>query len=87
MSSAEFSEYIAYQQIEPFGEDRQDLRHAILPFLIASLFPKKGRRPKFSDFLLSEMIERSHKGKPRMSVQQMKATLKAVAAAFGRKKS
>lgn len=29
MSSAEFSEWMAYYQIEPFGEEVADLRHAI----------------------------------------------------------
>ncbi len=47
MSSAEFAEWMAYYAIEPFGEERADLRMGILASLIANVNrdSKKQREP------------------------------------------
>ena len=37
MSSNEFTEWLAYYRLEPFGEERADLRMAILAALIANV--------------------------------------------------
>ncbi len=47
----EFHEWVAYYQIEPWGEERADWRSAMVAFTMASLWAGKGRRPKFGDFL------------------------------------
>lgn len=54
MSSAEFSEWMAYAQIEPFGEERADLRMAILATIIANANRDPKLRPEpfeVSDFM------------------------------------
>lgn len=51
ISSYEYTEWLAYYQIEPFGEERADLRSAILCTLVASVFASKGYKPKVSDFM------------------------------------
>ena len=51
ISASEFAEWMAFYQIEPFGEDRHDLRHGILCSVIAGLFASKGNAPKPEDFI------------------------------------
>mgnify|MGYP000940748974 FL=1 len=60
MSSRELSEWMAYYNIEPFGEERADLRSGIVASTIANVNrdPKKGQPFKPTDFMpLSEMAE------------------------------
>lgn len=47
ISSREFTEWIAYYQLEPFGEERADLRMGIIASLIANSNrdPKKRKKP------------------------------------------
>lgn len=82
MDSAEFSEWIAYSRVELFGEEREDYRAAILPYIVSSALTKKGKPPKFEDFLLSEILNPQMKRK--MTHEQMKAKLKLVAAKHGK---
>jgi hypothetical protein len=52
MTSKEFSEWMAYFAIEPFGEDRADLRMGILASVMANLWGKrKGRAWRPQDFI------------------------------------
>lgn len=51
IGSAEFTDWLAYYQLEPFGEERADLRHAVLCALVANIFRGKGRRAKLTDFM------------------------------------
>lgn len=54
MSAHEFAEWIAYYSLEPFGEERADLRAAIVACVIANANrdPKKRRRAfKLADFM------------------------------------
>lgn len=52
MSAREFAEWIAYYQLDPFGEERADLRVATLTALTANIYKKKGK-PDFKpqDFM------------------------------------
>ncbi len=77
MSVAGFMEYMAFNQIEPFGDDREDMRAAIVPSLLSGYFAKKGRVPKFDDFLLSNMLKQPGE-KPKQSVKQMEEILKGL---------
>lgn len=68
MSSAEFTEWLAYSTLEPFGEERADLRAATIcavtanqnrdrkrhpkPFTAADFMPKFGPRQKQSPDML-----------------------------------
>ena len=52
MSSLEFSEWIAYYKIDPFGEDRADYRNAIMCTLFGNAHKKKGARSfRIDDFM------------------------------------
>jgi len=66
MTSREFAEWMAFYEIEPFGDERGDLRMAILAALIANAHrdPKRRKRaykpadfmPKFGRQSLEEQI-------------------------------
>lgn len=52
LSSNDLSEWMAYFRVEPFGEDRKDLRMGILASVIANSNRGKSQRPfKPSDFM------------------------------------
>ncbi len=54
ISALQFNEWIAYAELEPFGEERADLRMAILASLIANTNrdPKKKSTPyEVNDFM------------------------------------
>lgn len=42
---------MAYSQIEPFGEERQDIRQAIIACTVANSVPRKGRPYTIKDFI------------------------------------
>lgn len=53
ITSRQFSEWMAYAQIEPFGEERADLRMGVLASLVSNMFRKAGTTAaKPEDFLL-----------------------------------
>lgn len=45
MDSHEFAEWIAYSQIEPFGQDRGDLPAAIIASVIANVHRSEQQQP------------------------------------------
>jgi len=52
MDSRELSEWMAYEQIEPFGERRADLRSAIIACVIANAWRSPNRPPfRVQDFM------------------------------------
>lgn len=53
MSSREFTEWLAYYELEPFGEQRADLRAALIASVIANAHRDPKKKPyKAADFLL-----------------------------------
>ena len=52
MSAMELSEWVAYYEVEPFGEERADYRSAIIAWVLATINAKKGYRPKVEAFML-----------------------------------
>jgi len=50
LSSAEYAEWQAYYQIDPFDDQRADLRFAMLASMVAAIGGVK--RPKFKDYML-----------------------------------
>jgi hypothetical protein len=52
MSSAEFTEWLSYASLEPFGYDIENYRHCVVAATVANVAPrKKGAKPlKPSDF-------------------------------------
>lgn len=74
VSSAEFAEWIAYYTVEPFGEQRADLRSAIIATVIANVNRGKGQRPFKTDDFMPDF------GKPdkrKQSDEQIAATFTA----------
>ena len=70
IDAAEFGAWQAFYRLEPFGEERADLRNAMLCLLVASFGgSKRGRKPKLADFMLFEE-------KPEQSGEEMQAMLK-----------
>ena len=52
ISSAQFAEWMAYSRLEPWGEDRDDLRMGIVASVIANSNRGKGKKPyKPQDFM------------------------------------
>ena len=52
MTSAQFAEWMAYAQLEPWGEERADLRAGIIASTMAnSMRSKKGKPFKPQDFM------------------------------------
>ena len=53
IDSREFAEHAAYARLEPWDEERGDMRAAMIAYTMAcAWYGKKGPRPKFDDFLL-----------------------------------
>lgn len=78
MDSAEFQEWKAYLSIEPIGEERDDLRAALVPYMLACAFSKKSKRVKFADFILSNVLN----GKPEQTPEEMLTQLKLASASL-----
>lgn len=50
--SREFAEWLAFYRIDPFGEQRADLRNGILAALVANAMRRSGQQPaKPEDFM------------------------------------
>lgn len=45
LTARQLAEWEAYQQMEPFGEDRADMRAGIIASTIANVYLKKGAKP------------------------------------------
>lgn len=81
IDSAELTEWMAYFELEPFGEERSDFRNALLCSLIANVFRGKGRRAKPKDF----MPRFDEEPKPRQSLTDMRRVMEAFTAAHNAK--
>lgn len=54
MTSAQFAEWMAYSRLEPWGEERDDLRTGIVASTMANINRGKSRKPyKPTDFMPS----------------------------------
>lgn len=52
ISSEQLSEWMAYSRLEPWGEERDDLRMGIIASTIANVYREKGKKPfKPQDFM------------------------------------
>jgi hypothetical protein len=79
MSSKEFSEWMAYAQLEPFGEERADLRMAILASLIANA--NRDPKKKSSPYEVSDFMPKFEKEEP-ISKEDAIATIDAMMTAL-----
>lgn len=74
VDSAEFSEWIAYYHLEPFGDERADLRAAIIAHTNASVMRGKKSKPyKLKDFMASTLIRQ--RGRVQQTPEQMMRVL------------
>jgi len=73
ISSAEFSQWIAYNNVEPFGESRADLRAGIISSVMANIHRGKGQKSFTADEFMPEFGERE---KPKMKSRQMQGLLR-----------
>jgi len=76
LTQEQLFEWMAYGQVEPFGEERADLRSAIIACVFANAHRGKGQKA----FKVSDFMPKFDKKKPQ-TWQQMKQTFKAFAAA------
>ena len=77
ISSRELTEWQAYYGVEPFGEDRADLRAGIVASTVANVFRKSGTQPyKAQDFM--PKFE-----KPRQDWRQLLEKVRTINAALG----
>lgn len=79
VSSRELTEWMVYYELEPFGEERSDLRAGIVASTVANANRTKGKAYKPQDF----MPKFERRG-PR-SWQEMMATVERMNALFGGK--
>ena len=75
ISSRELSEWMAFYNIEPFGDDIANFRQAMTTCMIANTHRDSKKKPtpfKIGDFMLgNNNIEK----KPNMSADQIKAVM------------
>lgn len=69
LDANELNGWIAYNNIEPIGDVRQDLRFALMTAHLISPHLKKGYHPKVKDYMFDFWP------KPKMSNADMKAVL------------
>lgn len=86
ISSRELSEWMAYAEVEPFGEERADLRSGIIASTVANTArdPKKRKQPYTAD----EFMPQFHTEQPepkRATLEQQIAFLELFNVAFGGK--
>ena len=62
ISGQQFTEWIAYAKLEPFGEERADLRMAILATLIANAIRDPDKQP--TPFEVSDFMPQFEKQEP-----------------------
>lgn len=80
ISSPELSEWIAFSNIEPFGEVRADIRAAMIATVMANAWRGKNQSPfKITDFMLT------FGNKPEQTIDEMKQILKSFTLTAGGK--
>ena len=74
ISSAQFAEWMAYSTLEPWGEERDDLRMGIIASTIANANRGKGQKAyKPSDFMPDFEPETEEQAQARLMAQAFAA--------------
>lgn len=78
----DFRELWAYYQLEPWGEERADLRAALIAQTVANRHrdPKQEQPYRLQDFLLTFEAQAKPPQRQRQSPQEMRAVLDAFVA-------
>lgn len=74
MDSRELTEWFVYYTLEPFGEERADVRQAIASCTMANLWTKQ--RHKINDFM--PVFKKARKTGERQTTEEMKALLMSI---------
>jgi len=85
ISGNEFAWWLAYMELEPFGEERGDLRSAIIASTIANAHRKKGARPFKPEEFMPD-FDGSRKAAKRLTAKNwrsQRAGMKAMLQAMG----
>jgi hypothetical protein len=78
ISSKQLAEWMAYYRIEPWGEERGDLRSAMVASIIANVNRKKGAKPfRPIDFMPYFAEERDQMDRKALN-DELVATFKAM---------
>jgi len=74
MTSLQLSEWMAYSKLEPWGEEREDLRMGIVASTIANVNRPKGKKPyKPTDFTPTFEVESEEEAAARLMAQAFAA--------------
>lgn len=79
IDSLELTEWMAAYNVEPWGEDRSDLRAGIVASTVANCHSTKGHEFKPSDFI-PQFVEME---KPQQTPEQMQRMARKLNAMFG----
>lgn len=71
MEVDEFLRWMAFSSLEPFGEERQDWRHASLQALHANIWKKKGQSRRTPKQFLLKFGERKQQSMKEMELALM----------------
>ncbi len=87
MSSREFAEWMAFYQVEPWGEERADLRSGIVASTVANAHrdPKKRKRPFKPEDFIPKFEPKFERKKGRKTPEQMLRLVEMLNVAFGGK--
>ena len=75
MSAAEFRAWMAYYEIEPFGEERADLRAGILAATLVNINRRKGRKAVTAHELMPYLTKAAE---PKEPAGRMAALMRAI---------
>lgn len=76
IDSNEFAHWLAYYKLEPWGEERADLRQAYTSCIIANLFLSKGQKA----YEVADFMYKSEDGKQKvMSIKEMEMVCRMMA--------
>lgn len=76
MSSQQYDEWAIFCELEPFGDEWRQA--AMAPFVLASVFARKGRKPKLEEFM--PHVRKRDISHNRMSVEAMASLIQSIAA-------
>jgi len=75
MTSAQFSEWLAYSRLEPWGQERSDLRMGIIASTIANVNRGKGQKAYTPQQFLPRFEEEDEEESTARLIAQMRSAL------------
>jgi hypothetical protein len=84
MTSTELSWWMAYERIDPFGNERQDLHAAMICFKMACDNYVKGPKPKMEDWVLDFIKSARRQIEPeKLAEEELIAKVRMINAMLG----